>query len=72
MAKVDHEKIIAEHLAAYQCANLRPCPSAVTYERGWFCLRRSSVEPPLRYRAAEIKDMTDRLRARAAEREQSK
>jgi hypothetical protein len=69
--KIDHEKIIADHLAAYQSANNRTPPYYIEYERGWFCIRRPR-DAPTRLLAAEILDDTDWLRARAAEREQSK
>jgi hypothetical protein len=71
MAKIDHEKIIADYLAVYQSANNRSPPYHIEYERGWFCIRRPR-DAPTRYLAAEIVDSTDRLRAKATERERSK
>lgn len=69
MPKVDHEKIIADYMAAHGEA----ARYTIRYDNEWFIIRSGGLRwTERRYRAAEIKDMTDRLRAIAAEKEQSK
>lgn len=71
--KVDHEKIIADYMAASRAAHGERDDFSIRYENGWFILRTGRIWPAEhRYRATAIAEMTGRLLGCAAEKEQPK
>jgi hypothetical protein len=63
MSKIDPQPIIDEYRDAYLRANGRDADSDLSYENGWFVFRFRGILQ-LRYRAAQIRDMTARLKSR--------
>lgn len=61
----EREQIIADYCAAYMAANGREVEH-ISYQRGWFIMRRGPHSTPSRYRKAAVLDMTATLNARAA------
>lgn len=65
-AKIDAPAVIAAYMAAYLKANGRALLGTCSYERGWFVFRAfpHSSFVTGRYRAAQMRKMTERMNAR--------
>lgn len=64
MTRQDAPEIIRRYREAYLQANGYEC-SPLTYERGWFVFHHAGHRDG-RYRAAKLREMTERLALRAS------
>jgi hypothetical protein len=65
VSRPDPEAVMAAYRAAYEGAYGWPI-HVLRYERGWFVLGSGRGLSPARYRAADIVQMTERLRNRVS------